>query len=88
MGMATVTFDMFKLVDRRKAAGFNDQQAEAVVCVLSESQEALVTRDYLDLKLEKEFAPVRAELLVIRWMMGVLLAGVLSLILKAFFSGA
>jgi hypothetical protein len=83
--MATSSFDTYKLVDRLRAAGFNDQQAEAVVRVLAESQETLVTRDYLDLKLEQGLSPIRAELLVVKWMLGVLLAGVLSLILKAFF---
>jgi len=51
----------------------------------NESKEVLVTREYLDLKLEQGLSPIRAELLVVKWMMGVLLAGVLSLILKAFF---
>lgn len=83
--MATISFDTFRLVDRLKPAGFSEQQAEAVMRVIGEAQEALVTRDYLDLKLEKEFSPLRAELLLIKWMMGVLLAGVLSLIMKAFF---
>ncbi len=83
--MATISFDTFRLVDRLKSAGFSEQQAEAVMRVIGEAQEALVTRDYLDLKLEKEFSPLRAELLLIKWMMGVLLAGVLSLIMKAFF---
>jgi hypothetical protein len=35
--------------------------------------------------LQLELAPVRSDLAVLKWMMGVLLAGVLSLILKAFF---
>lgn len=79
--MATVTFDTFKLVDRLKSAGLGDQQAEAVIRVISEAQDELVTKKDLQL----ELAPVRADLAVLKWMMGVLLAGVLSLILKAFF---
>lgn len=35
--------------------------------------------------LEQAFAPLRTELTVLKWMMGVLLAGVMSLILKGFF---
>ncbi|MGX2032636.1 MULTISPECIES: hypothetical protein [Methylocaldum] len=35
--------------------------------------------------LETALAPIRTDLAVLKWMMGVLLAGVLSLVLKAFF---
>ena len=79
--MATVTFDTFKLADRLRSAGFNDQQAEAVLRVVSEAQDELVTKKDLQL----EIAPLRTDLAVLKWMTGVLLAGVLSLILKAFF---
>jgi hypothetical protein len=79
--MATVTFDTFKLVDRLKSAGLGDQQAEAIIRVISEAQDELVTKKDLQL----ELAPIRADLAVLKWMMGVMLAGVLSLILKAFF---
>ena len=33
----------------------------------------------------KALAPIRADLAVLKWMMGVLLAGVLSLVMKTFF---
>lgn len=79
--MATVTFDTFKLVDRLKSAGFGDQQAEAIIRAIGEAQDELVTKKYL----QPELAPVRADLAVLKWMIGVLLAGVRSLILKAFF---
>ena len=39
----------------------------------------------MDAKLEKELAPVRTELAVVKWMLGVQMAGVLALILKSFF---
>lgn len=83
--MTTVTFDTLQLVDKLKAAGIPPEQAEAVVRVIAEAQDELVTRTYLDSKLERELAPIRTDLAVLKWMMGVLLAGVLSLILKAFF---
>ena len=35
--------------------------------------------------MQKELAPMKADLLLTKWMLGVLLAGVMSLILKAFF---
>jgi len=83
--MATITFDTLELVDRLKSAGIPQEQAEAVVRVIAEAQETLVTRDYLDYRLDKAVAPILTELAVTKWMMGVLLAGVLSLVLKAFF---
>jgi len=44
-------------------------------------KDELVTKTYLDIKL----SPIITDLAVLKWMMGVLLAGVLSLFLKAFF---
>ena len=76
--MTTVTFDTLKLVDKLKAAGIPQEQAEAVVRVIAEAQDE---KTYLDLKL----SPILTDFAVLKWMMGVLMAGVLSLVLKAFF---
>jgi hypothetical protein len=67
--LTMVTFDTLKLVDKLKAAGIPQEQDE------------LVTKTILDLKL----SPILTDLAVLKRMMGVLLAGVLSLVLKAFF---
>jgi hypothetical protein len=83
--MTTNTFDTLQLVDKLKAAGFQQSQAETVICVIAETQDALFTQAYFDHKLEKELAPIRTDQAVQKWMTGVLLAGVLSLVLKAFF---
>ena len=83
--MATVTFDTLELVDKLKSAGFESDQAEAVVRVISEAQDGLVTRDNLEHALEKGLAPVRTELAVLKWMMGVIIGGVVALLIKAFF---
>ena len=53
--------------------------------IITEAQDELITKAHLDSVIEKSLAPVRTDLAVLRWMIGVLLAGVLSLILKAFF---
>ncbi|WP_020158835.1 MULTISPECIES: CCDC90 family protein [Methylobacter] len=79
--MTTITFDTLELVDKLKSAGIPQEQAEAVVRVIAEAQARLVTKDDLEITL----LPVKTDLAVIKWMMGVLLAGVLSLVLKAFF---
>ncbi len=79
--MTTITFDTLQLMDKLKAAGLPPEQAEAVVRAISEAQSDLVTKA----DLEQALAPLRTDLTVLKWMMGVLLAGVMSLILKGFF---
>jgi len=88
--MATVTFDTLELVDKLKSAGFVQEQAEAVVRVIADAQQDLVTRAYLDHALQREFAsqlgPIRTELAVLKWMMGVVIGGLAALIIKGFFT--
>ncbi len=87
--MAAITFDTLKYANRLKAAGVPDKQAEAEAEALSEALEVnlkeLVTKEHLDIKLQQELAPIRTDLAVIKWMIGLMLAGVISLVLKAFF---
>ena len=79
--MTTIRVDTLQRVDKLKAAGFPPEQAEAVVRAISEAQSALVTKA----DLEQALAPLRTDLTVLKWMMGMLLAGVMSLVLKGFF---
>jgi len=79
--MATVTFDTLELTDSLKKAGIPAEQAEAVVRAIAKAQDHLVTKNDLDFA----FAPIRTDLAVLKWMMGVLLAGVISLVMKTFF---
>lgn len=53
--------------------------------VVSASQGELVTSAYFDLKLEKELAPLKSELLLIKWMMGVLIGIAVANFAKQFF---
>ena len=82
--MTTVTFDTLSLVHKLKSAGIPADQAEAVVRVIADAQGELVTREYLDGALARELAPIRTEVVVSRWMIGVVLGGVVALVLKAF----
>lgn len=84
--MATVTFDTMELVGKLKSAGFPPEQAEAVVRVIADAQQDLVTREYLDHAFARELAPIRSELAVLKWMMGVVIGGVVALIVKTFFA--
>lgn len=83
--MTTLTFDTLQLTTSLKQAGIPAEQAEAVVRVIVESQSGLVTNEHLDAQLEKALSPLRTDLAVLKWMMGVLLASALSLVVKAFF---
>jgi coiled-coil family 90 protein len=84
--MATVTFDTLKYAQRLKEGGLPPEQAEAQARALAEVLQVnmgdLVTRQDLQI----ELAPIRTDLAVLKWMVGILLAGVASLVLKTFFS--
>jgi hypothetical protein len=87
--MATITFDTHKFVRKLEKAGFEPGQAEAVADAFREAQgeaEVATKRDIerLEAKLEARFERVDGELRLNRWMLGVLLAGVISLILRAY----
>lgn len=82
--MSTITFDTQEAVIRLKTMGVSQEQADAIIRVISDAQESLVTREYLDLKFQQELLPIKVDLAVLKWMMGLLLGGMLSLIIKAF----
>jgi hypothetical protein len=76
-----VTFDTLELVEKLKSSGIPQEQAEEVVRTIAEAQTQLVTKTDLDVAL----APIRTDLAIFKWMIGVLLAGVISLVLRTFF---
>ena len=83
--MTTITFDTLKYVKTLKAAGFDEQQAEALAETQAEVNEKSLSSLVTEAKLEKELAPIRTDLVLLKWMMGIQLAGVMALILKSFF---
>ncbi len=88
--MTAITFDTHKFVRKLRTAGFEEAQAEAVADAFSEAQgesDLATKRDISDLRrdIEVRFERIDGELKLNRWMLGVLLAGVISLVLKAFF---
>ena len=94
--MTAITFDTLKFANKLKLAGVPDKQAEAEAEALSEVLEInlkelatkqdirLEVRD-LEHRLDARFERIYGELKLTRWMLGVMLAGVMSLVLKAFF---
>jgi len=80
--MSTITFDTLKFVEKLRAGGVPEEQAkaeaEALVTAFSEAMDSqLATKTDIN-RLER-------ELIVIKWMVGLVLGGILILILKAFF---
>lgn len=90
--MTTITFDMLNLVDKLKSAGFDQKQSETVIRVIVEAQDGLVSKhDLTEVKNEIKsdmnirFERVDGELRLNRWMLGAILAGVMSIVVKSFF---
>ena len=81
--MATITFDTLKFVKKLESAGIPALEAEAIAEAFREaSGEAdLVTKKDLQIGL----APLYADLTLVKWMLGILLGGVVALVLKTFF---
>jgi len=81
--MMTATFDTHRFVRRLEAAGLPTPQAESIADAFKEAQgeSDLVTRKDLQI----ELAPIKGDLLLLKWMMGLMTGGVIALILKSFF---
>jgi hypothetical protein len=82
----TAIFDTLQYAKKLKEAGFTEQQAEAQAEALKEIEasriQELVTKQDLALLREE----LKGEIKLIKWMLGVVLAGIISLVLKAFFA--
>ncbi|MDO9394355.1 MAG: DUF1640 domain-containing protein [Methylotenera sp.] len=81
--MTAVTFDTHKFVQRLKEAGFDEKQAEglteAMRAAIDESE--LVTNKDLQIAL----APISADLNLLKWMMGALIAVAIANFAKQYF---
>jgi len=88
--MAAITFDTHKFVRKRRTAGFEEAQAEAVADAFADAQgesDLVTKRDISELRrdIDVRFERLDGELKLNRWMLGILIAGVMSLVLKSFF---
>jgi len=88
--MSAITFDTLKYADRLEAAGVPPRQAKAEAQALAEvltSSEVATARDVerLESKIELLRSDLSGKFTLLQWMLGLLLAGIASLILKAFF---
>lgn len=79
--MSTITFDTLDATRKLQAAGYNEKQAEAVIRVLADAQDSLITKEHFDAK----FAVFEAKMDKLSWMMGILIAIALANFAKQFF---
>ena len=88
--MTTVTFDTHKFVKTLEAAGLPEQQAEAISSAVRDAQDHAEMASKSDLKeielrLDARFEKLNGEMTLIKWMLGLIVAGTATLILKSFF---
>ena len=94
--MNTIAFDTHATVKRLTASGFTTEQAEAQVAVLADAlstnlDDLATKRDLkeletrMEVRLEKELSPLRTDMAIAKWMLGIIVGGVIVLVLKAFF---
>lgn len=88
MSMA-IQFDTLRYVEKLKSAGIPEAQAkaeaEALATALGESASGLLaTKDDIT-TIKIEMADIKSELKLMKWMVVTIVAGVVSLVVKAFF---
>ena len=80
--VATITVDTLKFVEKLRAGGVPEEQAKAeaeeLVTAFSEAMDS-------QLATKTDVNRLARELIVIKWMVGLVMGGTLVLILKAFF---
>jgi len=77
--MATVTFNTLKFVETLEKAKLTREQATAIAAAVRDAQESA------DVATRGDVRVVEAKLDLIKWMLGFLLAGMISLLVKTFF---
>jgi len=86
--MVMITSDTQEAVIKLKAVGVSQEHADAFIRAIVESQDKLLTKTDLEIVLspiKTDLAVLKADSTTIKWMMGVLIAGVMSIVIKTFF---
>ena len=88
MSMA-IQFDTLRYVEKLKSAGIPEAQAkaeaEALATALGESAAGLLATKEDISSIKIEMADIKSELRLMKWMVVTIVAGVISLVAKAFF---
>jgi hypothetical protein len=81
--MSTITFDTLKYVDRLLSAGVSDAQARAEAQALRDAlSEAINDSVATKRDVINELAPVKADVAVLKWMVGFNLAFTMAVLWK------
>ena len=82
--MGTITFDTLKFVETLEASGFTQPQARALSVAVREVQSNSDVATKQDIQVVKvELASVRSDLGTIRWILGFIGGGIVTLVIKA-----
>jgi hypothetical protein len=91
--MNTLSLDTYAVVKRLTAAGLDEKQAEVIVNTIHDVREADVKSlaskadmRELELKIDTRFEKLSGEMTLLKWMLGLVIAGIIALILKSYFS--
>ena len=74
--------DTLKIYERLKAANLDDKAAKEIAEVFREAEYSRLE----ELATKADIARLEGDIKLLKWMMGAVLAGIISLILKAFFA--
>jgi len=79
------SFDTLQYVKRLKAANVPEEQAEAQAEALRTVLHAALFDHAAQLATKGNIALVRKDIELLRWMMGIVIGGIIALMLKSFF---
>jgi len=82
--MNTLTFDTHAFIKRLISSGMPETQAETLSDLVKESQENSVSALATKSDLKEETAPLKAELTLLKWMLGFVLAFQVAVFAKLF----
>lgn len=82
--MNALTFDTHAFIKRLISSGMPEAQAETVSDLVKETQENSINTLATKADLKEETAPLKAELLLVKWMVGFTLALVVGIFVKLF----
>ena len=97
--MAAITFDTLKFVRKLREAGFEEKQAEGIAEAFKDAsgEAELATKRDLELlkqdlrvdmeRIERKLIEHDGEFKLIKWMLGILVGGVIALLMKSFLAG-
>lgn len=83
--MTATTFDTLKFAKRLKESGIPGEQAEAQAEALADAFETSSPGVAIKADLRELELKITNQLTLLTWMMGFMLAGVVSLVMKTFF---